>query len=116
MIDGFFISGTDTNVGKTIVSAILVEKFNGIYWKPIQCGVNKFGEKDSDIILKLCTKREVLKESFFFKKPLSPNIASKKDGIKINLSAFKSFVKKKILKKVIIEGAGGLNVPINDKQ
>ena len=47
----YFISGTDTNVGKTIVSAILVNKFDALYYKPIQCGYNEKGEKDSDIVI-----------------------------------------------------------------
>ena len=81
MKKGFFISGTDTNVGKTILSAILVNKLNAIYWKPIQCGLNKFGEKDSDVIKKLCMKKFIISEKFFLKAPLSPNIASKMQNI-----------------------------------
>ena len=50
---GFFISGTDTNVGKTIVASIIVNKLDAIYYKPIQCGVDKKGYKDSDIIKKI---------------------------------------------------------------
>ena len=42
MCKGYFISGNDTNVGKTIVSAILVKKLNANYYKPIQCGKNEF--------------------------------------------------------------------------
>ena len=52
MSKGYFISGTDTGVGKTLVASILVNKFDAIYYKPIQCGVDKFGYKDSDIITK----------------------------------------------------------------
>ena len=89
MCKGFFISGTDTNVGKTIISALLVKKLDAIYWKPIQCGVNKFGQKDSDIIEKL-TENKILKEFFFFKHPLSPNIAALKANKKVYLKDFEN--------------------------
>ena len=64
MCKGLFISGTDTNVGKTIIASLLVKKLDAIYWKPIQCGVNEYGQKDSDIVKKL-TEKKILKEFFF---------------------------------------------------
>ena len=79
MSKGFFISGTDTNVGKTIVAAILVNKIDGIYHKPIQCGLDESGRKDSDIIKYLCVNKTILKETYFFKNPVSPNIAAKNE-------------------------------------
>lgn len=114
--NGYFVSGTDTNVGKTIVSSILVEKFNGLYWKPIQCGKDKNNLTDSEKVrdlLKLKRKR-VLKESFFFNQPISPNIASKLEKRIIKISDFN--VKSDNKKKLIIEGAGGLMVPINNSK
>ena len=50
---GFFISGTDTDVGKTLVSAVMVNKLDALYWKPIQCGVDEYGFSDSDKIYNL---------------------------------------------------------------
>ena len=50
---GFFVSGTDTNIGKTVVSACLAYKLNGEYWKPIQCGHNNNGETDSDVVKRI---------------------------------------------------------------
>ena len=52
MFKGYFISGNDTNVGKTIVSSILVNKLEAQYFKPIQCGKNEFSETDSDVVPK----------------------------------------------------------------
>lgn len=112
MNEGFFITGTDTDVGKTIVSAILVNKFNAIYYKPIQCGVDLNGNIDSDIIKKLCDKPSIINESYRFKNALSPNIASKKENIEVNYLNFKNL--NNFEKKVIVEGAGGLQVPINE--
>ena len=112
---GFFISGTDTNVGKTIVASIIVNKLDAIYYKPIQCGVDKKGYKDSDII-KNCKQHTVWNETYFFKNPLSPNIAAIKEGKEVKMNKFKNIIDKNIKKQIIIEGAGGLNVPINDKK
>ena len=89
MLDGYFISGTDTNVGKTIVSAILVNKFDGIYFKPIQCGLSLDGKKDSDIIKEICIKKTILEEKYFLKTPASPNIAAKMERKKIKIDDFK---------------------------
>ena len=76
MLKGYFISGTDTGVGKTLVASILVNKFDAIYYKPIQCGVDKYGYKDSDIVEINCNKKTIIKETYFFQKSLSPNIAA----------------------------------------
>lgn len=114
MLDGYFISGTDTNVGKTIVSAILVNKFDGIYFKPIQCGLSLDGKKDSDIIKEICIKKTILEEKYFLKTPASPNIAAKMERKKIKIDDFKSLRNKKFSKKLFVEGAGGLSVPLNE--
>ena len=113
MHEGFFITGTDTNVGKTIVSAILVNKLDAVYHKPIQCGLNKNGMKDSDIIFEICKKKTIIKETYFFKKPLSPNIAAVDENVMIDIKKLKQIQKVKSDKKMIVEGAGGLHVPIN---
>ena len=112
----FFVTATDTNVGKTIISAALKYKFNALYWKPIQCGKNSEGLTDSEKIKKILNLKdnEIIKEVYCLKEPLSPNIASEKENIKINLSSF-SFKKKYSSKNLIVEGAGGLLVPINKK-
>ena len=60
---GYFISGTDTGVGKTLLP-ILVNKFDAIYYKPIQCG-DKFGYRDSDIITKNCNRKTILPKLIF---------------------------------------------------
>lgn len=114
MLDGYFISGTDTNVGKTIVSAILVNKFDGIYFKPIQCGLSLDGKKDSDIIKEICIRKTILEEKYFLKTPASPNIAAKIERKKIKIDDFKSLRNKKFSKKLFVEGAGGLSVPLNE--
>ena len=113
MTKGFFISGTDTNVGKTVVSAILVNKMNGIYHKPIQCGLDEKGRKDSDVIKYLCVNKTILNETYFFKEPVSPNIAAKKEKRKIMINNLLNKICNDFEKQIIVEGAGGISVPIN---
>jgi len=114
LIKGFFISGTGTNVGKTIISSVLVKKLGADYFKPIQCGKNSSSETDSDVVKKLCPKVKIFTESYFFIKPESPNIASQKENKKVELKKLLKIRKEKTNNKIIIEGAGGLQVPIND--
>ena len=109
----FFISGTDTNVGKTIVSAVLATKLEAHYFKPIQCGLNKMNLKDSEVVKSLSNKVKILNELYFLKKPLSPFVAANQEKKKIDVNKILQFVKKLKTKKLVIEGAGGLNVPIN---
>ena len=109
----YFISGTDTNVGKTIVSAVLATKLEAHYFKPIQCGLNKMNLKDSEVVKSLSNKAKILKELYFLKKPLSPFVAAKLEKKQIDVNKILQFVKNLKTKKLVIEGAGGLNVPIN---
>ena len=109
----YFISGTDTNVGKTIVSAVLATKLEAHYFKPIQCGLNKMNLKDSEVVKSLSNKVKILNELYFLKKPLSPFVAAKQEKKKIDVNKILQFVRNLKTKKLVIEGAGGLNVPIN---
>jgi len=113
---GFFISGTDTNVGKTIVSAAMVNKLDACYWKPIQCGFDESGLSDSEKIHDLLSleKNRIISENFFFRQPISPNLAASKNDVIISLDSFKCDLSK-IKRPLIVEGAGGLLVPINNQ-
>ena len=113
MLRTYFISGTDTNVGKTIVSAVLATKLEAHYFKPIQCGLNKMNLKDSEVVKSLSNKAKILNELYFLKKPLSPFVAAKLEKKQIDVNKILQFVKNLKTKKLVIEGAGGLNVPIN---
>ena len=113
MSRNYFISGTDTNVGKTIVSAVIATKLEAYYFKPIQCGLNKMNLKDSEVVKSLSSKAKILNELYFLKKPLSPFVAAKQEKKKIDVNKILQFVKNLKTKKLVIEGAGGLNVPIN---
>ena len=109
---GFFITGTDTGVGKTFFSSILMKKYNFDYWKPIQTG--KFIENDTFYIKQNIgiEKNRLHKPIYSFKKPLSPHLASNYEKISINMKKIK---KPNSDRPLIIEGAGGILVPLNKK-
>ena len=108
----YFITGIGTNVGKTIVSAIITEALKADYWKPIQSGTNE--GLDSTTVKELIsnTKTIIHPEAYLLKEPLSPHMAAKIDGIAIELENIQL---PKSQNNLIIEGAGGLMVPINNK-
>lgn len=112
MNESYFITGIDTGIGKTIVSAILTEKLQADYWKPIQSG--DLAQSDSLAIESLIsnTKTIIHPETYRLSQPLSPHLSAKIDGIEIELDQFKL---PKTNNKLIVEGAGGLMVPLNDK-
>ena len=109
---GFFITGTDTGVGKTFFASILMKKYNFDYWKPIQTG--KFNENDTLYIKKKLgiENNRFHKPIYTFKKPLSPHLASRYEKISISIKKIK---KPNTTKPLIIEGAGGVLVPLNKK-
>lgn len=106
----YFVTGIDTNVGKTVVSAILVKAFNAHYWKPIQSG--DLENTDSMKVQKLSrvSQNQILPETYKLHTPASPHYAAQVENVQIQLSDFNL---PKIEDALIIEGAGGLMVPIN---
>ena len=111
-IKKFFITGTDTSVGKTLFCSILMDKFLYDYWKPIQTG-NK-NDNDTIYIKKICKipSNRFYKPAFSFRKSLSPHQAAKYENVSINLNNIKKPITNNPL---IIEGIGGILVPLNNK-
>jgi len=107
----YFVTGIDTDSGKTLVSAILCEALEADYWKPLQAGA----PKDSDTVRGLLSNRRstIHSETFFLTTPASPHAAAKIDGIEIEVS---KFTKPRTTNNLIIEGAGGCLVPLNDNE
>ncbi len=105
----YFITGIGTNVGKTLVSSILVNAMDAAYWKPIQCG--DLENTDSDFI-RTHTDAEVFTERYKFKTAASPHIAASVENCRISLDDFNL---PETDKKILVEGAGGMLVPLNDK-
>ena len=106
-----FITGISTDVGKTIASAIIVEALQADYWKPIQAG--DLDNSDSHKIKRYISndKTVIYENSYKLNTPASPHLAAELDGITIDLKQIKE---PKTQNHLVIEGAGGLFVPIND--
>lgn len=108
--NSFFVTGIDTNIGKTVVAAILVEALNADYWKPIQSGDLHY--TDTDKVKELVNEKSILyPETYRLNNPLSPHASAKLDNISISLASFQL---PKTNNNLIVEGAGGLLVPINE--
>jgi dethiobiotin synthetase len=102
----YFITAIDTDSGKTLVSAIFCEALKYDYWKPIQAG----SPKDSDTIRSLTENISIHPEAYFLNTPASPHASAKIDGIEIDLKS----VNAPKSSGIVIEGAGGCLVPLND--
>jgi dethiobiotin synthetase len=107
-----FITGISTDVGKTIASTIIVEALQADYWKPIQAG--DLDNSDSHKIKRYISndKTVIHENSYKLNTPASPHLAAELDGITIDL---KKIREPKTKNHLVIEGAGGIFVPINDK-
>lgn len=107
----YFITGISTEVGKTIASAIVTEALEADYWKPIQSGDLHYSDTDKVKGLISNSKSVFHSNSYALETPMSPHASAEIDGIQINLKEIKEPETKNHL---VIEGAGGLLVPLND--
>ena len=106
-----FITGVGTGVGKTVVSSILVSKFKADYWKPIQAG--DLEDTDSMKVARWTDNiYRIHKERYALQRPASPHEAAAVEGIEIQL---KDFELPLTANNLIVEGAGGLFVPLNER-
>ena len=105
----YFVTGIDTDSGKTIASAILVEALKADYWKAVQAGE----PTDSDFMRNIHMKTIVHSEGLFLKHPMSPHASADLENRDISLEDLKL---PQTNNNLIIEGAGGIMVPVNDKE
>lgn len=108
----FFVTGTDTGVGKTLVCSLLMSTGRFLYWKPIQSGLEEM--TDTQWVQKATGLPDAffLPERYLLSEPLSPHHAAMLDGVQIRLADF-AWPDKAGHASVIVEGAGGIMVPIN---
>ena len=103
------VCGTDTDVGKTVVSAWLVQGLKAHYWKPVQSGLDGGGDRQRvQTLLNLSTDR-ILPEAFAFQQPVSPHWAAELDGVVLDPDALN---RPRIDQPLVVETAGGLMVPL----
>ena len=107
-----FVTGIGTDVGKTVISAILVEKLQADYWKPVQSGDLHNSDTMKVKALISNTETKFHPEAYRLTQPYSPHKSAELDGMKIELD---KFVLPETDNQLIIEGAGGLMVPLNDE-
>ena len=110
-MNGFFVTGTDTDVGKTLVSSWLLTKLDASYWKPVQAGV--MPETDSSVVRRLAEIEpdRILPEAYVLPEAIAPHEAARRAGIAIDMAKFVPPISDRLL---VVEGAGGLMVPLTE--
>jgi dethiobiotin synthetase/malonyl-CoA O-methyltransferase len=109
-MSGIFVTGTDTGVGKTLVATWLARNWNAVYWKPIQTGAAE--DNDSASVARLAPEITIHPPAFELAAPLSPQEAAKRERRRIDLSALT--LPEHGDRPLVVEGAGGVMVPINE--
>ncbi|WP_164924666.1 dethiobiotin synthase [Sinorhizobium fredii] len=106
------ITGTDTGIGKTVFAAALTDALSGCYWKPVQAGLD--GETDSETVRRLgrIEPRRILPEAYRLGTPASPHLSARLDGVTILPD---SLTPPLVDAPLVIEGAGGLLVPLTER-
>lgn len=114
-----FITGIGTGVGKTVVAAILTEALGASYWKPIQAGYPTDTEWVQSVVSNAAST--LLPETYKLKLAASPHIAAGEEGVRIDIHVIRDALASHASRfttpgsQLIIEGAGGLLVPLNEK-
>ncbi|MCW0982564.1 dethiobiotin synthase [Agrobacterium sp. BT-220-3] len=108
----FVVSGTDTGIGKTVFSAALTHALQAYYWKPVQSGLDE--ETDSEVVERLggVSRARILPEAYRLKMPASPHLSARLEGVTIDPERL---IPPETDGPLVIEGAGGLLVPLTDK-
>lgn len=107
----FFVTGTDTGVGKTVVCAVLAKGLQACYWKPVQSGANEGTDTAWVQAVSELPPEHFLPESYVLQEPLSPHEAARIEGVSISLDNIR--LPKTGNKPLVVEGAGGVLVPLN---
>jgi dethiobiotin synthetase len=108
----YFVTAIHTDSGKTLASAILCEALGADYWKPVQCGAPRDSETIASLVTNADTK--IHREGVFLKTPASPHAAASAEGATLDVEGFA--VPDTHNDNLVIEGAGGCLVPLNDSQ
>lgn len=106
------VSGTDTGLGKTVFAAGLAGALDGVYWKPIQAGLEEETDRETVLRLSGLAPQRVLAEAYRLRTPASPHLAAEIDGVVIDPEALRL---PDTDRPLVVEGAGGLLVPLTRK-
>ncbi|MDO7836572.1 dethiobiotin synthase [Sphingobium sp. HBC34] len=105
------VTGTDTGIGKTVFAAGLAGALGAHYWKPIQAGVDPEGDKETVAALSGLSPDHILPEAYRLATPASPHLAARIDGVEIALDRL---TLPQVDGPLVVEGAGGVLVPITE--
>ncbi len=118
MARGLFVTGTDTGVGKTVVSAALLLRYRSRfalrYWKPIQTGIEQDDDTADVRRLATCEPHELREDGVRLRRPVSPHLAARLADVRIDLDAIEALGPPGASARWVVEGAGGVLVPINE--
>lgn len=113
MSAGFFITGTDTNVGKTVLSALLTAALDAVYWKPVQSGACEGTDRAAVMRMAGIPASHTRPECYCFDLPVSPHLAARDAGVAIELESIRP-PEDLAGARLIAEGAGGVFAPLNE--
>lgn len=121
MLNGLFVTGTDTGIGKTVVSAALLHRFRTIsglrYWKPVQTGIETDDDTGEVLRLSGSTTDRALHDGIRLPRPLSPHLSASLAGTAIDVAGLIATASQQDPNAHwIVEGAGGVLVPLNDRE
>jgi len=121
MSHGLFITGTDTDVGKTTVAAALMHRFRRTgqlkYWKPVQTGIENSDDTQTVAKLGNCSKAEMHTSGVRLQRPVAPYLAAELSGKRVTIADLVQLAPKRSdSERWIAEGAGGVLVPINESE
>ena len=119
MLRGLFVTGTDTGVGKTVASEALLHRYRPArlcYWKPIQTGIEEDDDTAEVRRLAACCDDEILNEGIRLPNPVSPHLAAERAGVTITLERLRGLLPQDDSIRWIVEGAGGVLVPVNGRE
>jgi dethiobiotin synthase len=119
MLHGLFITGTGTSVGKTVIAAAIMHRYRSMaslrYWKPVQTGVERDDDTSTVRYLGNCSEGELLDEGIRLSGPVSPHLAAELNQTHIHIQELIRMVDASPANWVI-EGAGGVLVPLNESE
>jgi dethiobiotin synthase len=110
-----FITGTDTGVGKTFAAAVLMAGLDGEYWKPVQSGLEEITDTDWVKEKTGLPQSRFHAEAYRLREAMSPHASAAKEGIRIDLERFPAPRMEDPSRTLIVEGAGGIMVPLNER-
>jgi dethiobiotin synthase len=118
MLRGLFVTGTGTGVGKTVAAAALLHRYRAAaplrYWKPVQTGIEQDDDTAEVRRLAACSEREILDQGLRLRNPVSPHLAARQAGVNIAINALAGVLPRdQETVRWIVEGAGGVLVPLN---